>query len=596
MREKFGWIIVANTMIDNHATEPVAESKNYSFPDLPACNTAFVPSSQSLPARHRLPGILEIPETPIHVSLDASFGVSGDSRYLGKRIDLFPKCTLEFINSGDDLIPVHRDIQRQPGGDSYWDLILSPGCTWAEPEDYGWSRAAFPFVLSHSMENDAHNGLGLFFFNHSEVSELWFQISQQTAPYLLPKQFDVWGRLKPRLQPGTAMDRKKIEAEFKVEAGGYMPLQPLASIATQAMCEDCDFDPGHDTAITYGLITQDEIYSSPPVTRQGTYPFEQQMRHGSWSMAKSAAATLSLLRLAQLYGDQVLDSRVADYVDVSGSHQGWQDVTLADCLNMATGIGDGQQTAEPVDIKADNRHDPKVSPEGAALYRQWYEQPSAEAKLNACLNYGNYPWGPGKVARYRDPDLFMAGVVMDAVYKSRAGPAADLWQMITKDVYSAIDIHHLPMNRTIEKNGTQGLPIMAVGLFPRLDDLAKIANLFHRKGRFGTEQLLSSVLLSAATDHRVAKGLPTGDHSEHGAITYHLAFWHYPYRSLGGQTCYIPAMRGYGGNILMLLPNGMSAFRIANDTVSKRDNPYDAMSFVRLADRIQPFRMERVDK
>jgi hypothetical protein len=118
-----------------------------------------------------------------------------------------------------------------------------------------------------------------------------------------------------------------------------------------------------------------------------------------------------------------------------------------------------------------------------------------------------------------------------------------------------------------------------------LDDLAKIANLFHRKGSIGTEQLLSFDLLAAATDPRVAKGLPTGDHGEHGAITYHLAFWHYPYRSLRGQTCYIPAMRGYGGNILMLLSNGMSAFRIANDIVSNRGNPYDALSFVRLADR-----------
>ena len=101
--------------------------------------------------------------------------------------------------------------------------------------------------------------------------------------------------------------------------------------------------------------------------------------------------------------------------------------------------------------------------------------------------------------------------------------------------------------------------------------------------------MLSRELLAAATDQRVAKGLATGYSTSYGPVTYHLAFWHYPYVARNGQTYYIPAMRGYGGNIVLLLPNGMSAFRIANDTVTGKEQAYDATSFVRLADMIQAF-------
>jgi CubicO group peptidase (beta-lactamase class C family) len=368
-----------------------------------------------------------------------------------------------------------------------------------------------------------------------------------------------------------------------------LPIKSLGEIVTTEIANACHFDPGEETAITYGLIAQDEIFSSAPASRQGNYPFEQQMRHGSWSIAKSAAATLTMLRLARLYGDQMIDLKVSDYVDVSSSHAGWAGVTLGDCLNMATGIGDGQSTAEPVDIHADNRHDPEASPEGADRYRQWYEKPSAMEKVDACLQYGNYPWGPGVVARYRDPDLFMAGVVMDAYYKKREGPGADLWQMMLDTVYRAIGIHHLPMNRTIEADGSAGISLMAFGLFLTLDDMAKIANLIHHKGWVGGEQLLSLALLTAAIDQRLTKGLPTGVDTDEGPITYHQAFWHYPYHALSGKVYYIPAMRGYGGNILLLLPNSMSAFRIANDALTKKQNPYDPLSFIRLADAIQAF-------
>ena len=65
------------------------------------------------------------------------------------------------------------------------------------------------------------------------------------------------------------------------------------------------------------------------------------MRHGVFSVTKSLGAAVALLRLAQKYGDAVLDEKLVDYLPPgSQPHPGWDGVTFADALDMATGIGD----------------------------------------------------------------------------------------------------------------------------------------------------------------------------------------------------------------------------------------------------------------
>jgi hypothetical protein len=46
-------------------------------------------------------------------------------------------------------------------------------------------------------------------------------------------------------------------------------------------------------------------------------------------------------------------------------------------------------------------------------------------------------------------------------------------------------------------------------------------------------------------------------------------------------------MSGYGGNMVLLLPNRMTALRFAHD---KGDNEkYDVLAYARIADAIKPF-------
>ena len=47
-------------------------------------------------------------------------------------------------------------------------------------------------------------------------------------------------------------------------------------------------------------------------------------------------------------------------------------------------------------------------------------------------------------------------------------------------------------------------------------------------------------------------------------------------------------MCGYGGQLIYILPNGVTAFRFAFDS-HETEERYDMLKIVRLADAIQPF-------
>jgi hypothetical protein len=62
-----------------------------------------------------------------------------------------------------------------------------------------------------------------------------------------------------------------------------------------------------------------------------------------------------------------------------------------------------------------------------------------------------------------------------------------------------------------------------------------------------------------------------------------LSFWSVPYRTTTGCTFQIPYMLGYGGNLVVLLPNGISAFGCADGF------HFDLESMVLAGETIRPF-------
>jgi CubicO group peptidase (beta-lactamase class C family) len=295
------------------------------------------------------------------------------------------------------------------------------------------------------------------------------------------------------------------------------------------------------------------------------------MRQGVFSVTKSMAGAVAMLRLAQKYGEEVFDLKIVDYVEVTADHDGWEEVTFGDALNMATGIGDNPNL-EGMTAEED---EPK--------FLRFMEARSAQDKLHICFSYGNYPWGPGEVARYNSINTFVLSVAMTNFLRSKEGPDADIWDMVLEEVYKPIGILHAPIMRTHETDGSKGVPIFGYGLYPTVDDVAKVTSLFHAGGEFEGQQLLHAGKLAEALYQTDVTGLPTGESNEYGNAMYHLAFWSMPYRTASGDFYQIPYMSGYGGNHVALMPNGITAFRFTDSHI------YGIDSMVRVADRIRPF-------
>jgi CubicO group peptidase (beta-lactamase class C family) len=288
-------------------------------------------------------------------------------------------------------------------------------------------------------------------------------------------------------------------------------------------------------------------------------------------------AAVALLRLAEKYGPEVFELRVADYVDTAAGHDGWEAVTFADALNMATGIGDDlPEHAEPNVMLADEEGDEEI-------FQGFIEAASAQEKAEVCFRAGNYPWGPGQVARYNSCHTFILSLAMDAFLKSVEGPEADVWDMVMEEVYRPIGLYHAPMMRTVEPDGSRGIPQFWVGLYPTVDDVAKVAMLLRDGGQYRGQQLLHAGKLAEALRQTEVAGLPTGEFNDHGEGAYHMSFWSMPYPGPDGHPIQIPYMSGFGGNRVILNPNGIITFQFADAHV------YGFESMVRVADGLEPF-------
>lgn len=559
--------------------------------DAPFDNAAFLPgdnagAAEPFEGRLHLSGAMLASDNP---ALDGPFVLDGDPRR-------FPAVTLAFTSSGDALVPIRAGLHRMPDPESYWDLMVGTGRIWREPGDGNACRGAFPFHLSNAHENDSHHGVATFLWEDGKASDLVVQKITQTQPDHLPDSFGLWGRVPARMEAAIPAHAPQARARHAADTAEALPIRPIAELAGRvdpALIAALDTGVGADSEIVSGLVCDGTIYATAMRVDHGAAPFPRAMRFGLWSATKAAFATTALLRLAVHLGPEVARTPIAEALAIGADHDGWAGVTILDCLNMASGIGTAGLEALPVNVYADNLTEPENAeaqgdgPDSYRAYQAWYAARSRQEKLARAFSCPSYPWGPGEVARYRDQDLFMAGAAMDALWKRHAGADADLFAMVAGEVYAAIGMRGVDMNRTREADGGTGLPVTAFGLFLGLDDIAKLGGLIAAGGVHRGERLLCPRLLADAVDGDFAKGLPTGTASSDGEVTYRLAYWQLPYRTRAGRMVRIPSMRGYGGNIIQPLWNGITCFRLAHDTPDL-DERYDALKLPRIADALRP--------
>jgi len=549
-------------------------------------NSAFLPAADALLAHEPFVGALALHETAMTLKPRPPATL----RVLGRSVTIFPAVSLAFFSHDGDLVPFTQEVIR--GGtsaerDSYWDIIVQPGKIWSEPGDGEWSRAAFPFALVNSIEGETHNGIASFLYKAGRVSNLRFQIVQQTAPFYVKQTFFAAGLVRTTLlaQPAS-QDAARIAALTKTyvqSLASAVRIEDWSQLASRVGANRLvGFDgrmPGRDIVMA-GLDVDGIFYLEECASAGGPLPWCDRARFGVWSATKALANETALLRLAQKYGPSVFEAKIADFVPQVAQHAGWQRVRFEDAIDMATGIGSGSATSEPNDINDGYLSDPS--------YDSWYAAPSVEAKLKIMVDAAPvYPWGPGKVARYRDQDMFILGVAMNNFLRSKEGPTADLWSMLQHDVFEPIGIYYAPTNRTIEADGSAGQPLMAYGYYPTIGDMVKIARLYESGGKLRDTQILYAPRIAALLAHPEPRGLPTGEHFAFGETRYSNAFWLAPYRS-GACQLYYPRMIGWGGNIVALLPGGMVGIRIAKSQEDDGGASVNTDGMVQVAERLSP--------
>lgn len=96
------------------------------------------------------------------------------------------------------------------------------------------------------------------------------------------------------------------------------------------------------------------------------------------------------------------------------------------------------------------------------------------------------------------------------------------------------------------------------------DGLAKLIRLLRNEGRHNGRQILNREALKRALQADQQTGLPTGWSNESGEDRYHMSLWLVPYRAHFGCRVWVPSMSGYGGNYVVMMPNGITAFRFAD--------------------------------
>jgi hypothetical protein len=546
-------------------------------------NSAFTPGLNAVTEHAPFLGTLRLTET----EMTTEPAVFSPPSVLGRDPKRFPGVTISFFTNKGDLVPFTQDVIRYGSniqGRSYWDLIVQPGRVWSQPGDSGWSRAAFPFALVNSLEGETHNGLATFLYRGSRVSNLRFQIVQQTAPFYIKDDFVAAGLVRATFAPVAIAQLSSLKRVYEADRADAVPIaswDQLAAKAGSAKLADFDGMMRASDIVLSGLDYQGTFYLKGCQSAGGQLPWCDRARFGVWSATKALANETALLRLAEKYGPAVFEMRIADYVPEASRYRGWHNVRFEDAINMATGIGNGSTKREPNDT-SDGYLD--------ASYSSWYEARSTQEKVAALLKDGGvYPWGPGQVTRYRDQDMFVLGVAMDRFLKSKEGPAANVWSMLQREVFAPIGIHQAPTNRTIEADGSAGHPLMAYGYYPTISDMVLIARLYQNYGKHGDQQILYAPRIRELLAGPNPRGFPTGEKLPAGETTYINAFWVTSYVASQGCRLFYPRMIGWGGNIVALLPGGLTGIRLAKSGETADNSEVDTSGMAQAANSLSKF-------
>jgi hypothetical protein len=509
--------------------------------DQPIDESALTPPVDSNPPLHIFEGRLELVGLEDNGDWQIYYGgpLVADQKHL-------PPFDFDFVQQEGYLVPVQRGqiITDHPS----WNIHLEPGRVWSESGDQGYSRASFPFALTWKGSNAVLNGTMTFLFNDREVSKVWYQTTQETT---ISTSLDMWGLVDAVYHPGEVEDSELIKSAFSTEMEARFPTKPIESLVEDYPGVDLEsfgagLSPDHLT--WFGFLINGVQYLGGCQTRYGTYPYCESMRIPSYSTAKSAFASLGLMRLNQKYNLDASSLLIKDYLAEAAVSPGdWEMVSFDHALDMATGnFHTSQRMADEEQFDSDPF---------------WLEDYYTE-RIQAAFNWPNGA-PPGSEWVYRTSDTFILTAAMQSYLRSVEGEDADIFQFVVDEIYRPLDLGPGVYSTVRTKDDNWGgCPVGGYGLWWVPDDLAKLSTFLNNdQGKIDGNQILDPDQLRAALQQNSQDRGVVRD----GDGRYNNAFWADEYTSLDGKCRFwVPHMYGYSGIVVALIPNG-TAYYYASD-------------------------------
>ena len=486
-------------------------------------------------AIHPFSGSISFENTRLIYSIDRE-PYTGENR--------FPAFTVDFIAHEGELIPIQNNkIFTGSESSLFWDVIVGAGEVWQEETDGEWSRASFPLSLTDRGIGQVRNCVATFLYQPDMMSNVYVQCSQETADLNDGRVGDMRVMLRPEFQPTNFPNSDQVIEQHHQHKSRRLPVFPLSTIDTDDEIADYFNKSLWSNAPTSvgAVLVDGKIYLHPPKTRHGLYPYPNEMRHGVYSVTKSMTGALSLFYLAERYGEELFDELITDYVPALANHLGWQGVTFSHTLNMATGTEGSEAAEHLLDI--------------IILAR------TAEESINNVATLGDYPEAPGEKYNYASTNLFVLSYALQNYVEEKEGTGIYYWDLVHENVLVPIGAEQFTLRHTVENDGSKGIPILAYGATPTLDEAAKIASLIANEGEYEGQQLLNR--------NKIREALGRTDWASYETDERGVSYRH-SFRSTSFRTSFrckvdVSYMLGFGANIVMFLPDDVVIIRFMDE-------------------------------
>lgn len=510
--------------------------------------SAFAPSPQAETLEGRIALRLALDTTNRRLTLKLRRDETADDAAARRARPTLPDFDFAFVAEGGVLIPLRRGVVES--AHPAWDWVVEPGAVWREPGEAGWLRAALPVALQERNANCVHNGVLTFAFRpDGAVSKAALEFASETCAYL---KFDGWGLFPARLDLSPASGADTVVAAYRAEVAGRLPVRPVSELAARYP----GVDPGRlglarpgdgDAPAAWGLVVDGVRYAGPCRTRHGDYPFCAALALPSYSTAKSIVGGVGLMRLEALRPGAA-GRLVRDHVPACAQGRTWDGVTLADALDMATGV---YTTAGS---EAD---------EGAADMSAFFAAPDHAFKAAYACRRHDRRAEPGRTFAYHTTDTYLLGAAMSDI--ARREGLGDLYADIVAPLWRDIGVGPT-IGETRRALDAVRQPFTGWGLTYRADDIVRIAAWLSSGARIEGRPVLDEALLDAALQRDPANG---GLSAGGPAYRYKGGFWARDIAPVVGcdRPLWVPFMSGYGGISVVLLPGDMTFYYFGDSGV-----------------------------